>query len=63
MVSVTDRVQGVRETLSTDSDSSVATYLILAGVVLFVLPEPVTSVVGAVLLVVGVIVWLIAAAI
>lgn len=62
MVSFTDRVQGVRETLSTDSDSSLPTYLILAGVLLFVVPEPITSVLGVLVLLVGIVAWLVAAA-
>lgn len=39
--------------------NSKASWIILAGVVLFFLPEPITSVIGAVVIVVGLLLWLI----
>lgn len=40
------------------SDSSIASTLVLAGAVLFVIPEPVTSVLGAFVLLCGVVAWM-----
>lgn len=39
------------------SEEGLATLLIVVGAILFVFPEPITSFAGAVLVVVGVIVW------
>jgi len=47
----------IRSALSGITDGGPATWLIIAGVLLFVIPEPITSVLGALVLLVGLVVW------
>jgi|GEM_PF-2976203 len=47
----------IRNALSGITDGGPGTWLILLGVLLFVVPEPITSIIGALVLLVGIAVW------
>lgn len=57
-MNVTEKVRSLRQSVTNHTDSTVATYLIVAGVLLFVIPEPITSAIGFVVLLFGLVAWL-----
>lgn len=51
-------IQSITSDLRDNFDESYGPWLVLAGIVLFIFPEPITSFVGVPVLAVGLVVWL-----
>jgi drug/metabolite transporter (DMT)-like permease len=56
-MSTDSATSSIRTALSSITDGGPASWLILAGAVLFVIPEPITSVLGVLVILAGLVVW------
>lgn len=51
------RASGFRDWIRRYSEEEQATLLIIVGVILFLIPEPITSIIGIIVLLIGIFTW------
>jgi UPF0716 family protein affecting phage T7 exclusion len=51
------RAEGFRNWVRRYSEEEQATLLIIVGFVLFIIPEPITSIIGIIVLIIGILTW------